>query len=135
MLPETFLTRLVSGSMVRTIVPRICGFQGGEKSAPAGYRRQQCTKHRCQALVGAGRSNKTTGSLANDLLSLAACLAACCLASKHLGTTGTAAQPLRSTLLLPRADPPRLLEIGFSLPRVSDSIDSAAAVAAACVVR
>merc|ERR1719150_1841160 len=26
MLPETFLTRLVSGSMVRTIVPRICGF-------------------------------------------------------------------------------------------------------------
>merc|ERR1719195_2504126 len=86
MLPETFLTRLVSGSMVRTIVPRICGFQGGEKSAPACYRRQQCTKHRCQALVGAGRSNKTTGSLANDLGSvLLGLVAACYLASKHLG--------------------------------------------------
>ena len=56
------------------------------------------------------------------------------LVTWRVNTLAPPAPLLRSTLLLPRADPPRLLEIDFSLPRVSDSIDSAAA-AAACVVR
>ena len=54
------------------------------------------------------------------------------LVTWRVNTLAPPAPLLRSTLLLPRADPPRLLEIDFSLPRVSDSIDSAAA---ACVVR
>ena len=58
------------------------------------------------------------------------------LATWRVNTLAPPAPLLRSTLLLPRADQPRLLEIDFSLPRVSDSIDSAAAAAAAaCVVR
>ena len=55
------------------------------------------------------------------------------LVTWRVNTLAPPAPLLRSTLLLPRADQPRLLEIDFSLPRVSDSIDSAAA--AACVVR
>ena len=58
-------------------------------------------------------------------------MAACYLASKHLGTTGTAVQLLRSTLLLPRTES---TTVAGETPLSARVYDSAAA-AAACVVR
>ena len=60
-------------------------------------------------------------------------MAACYLASKHLGTTGTAVQLLRSTLLLPRTESTKVAGETPLPARVYDN--SAAAAAAACVVR
>merc|ERR1719195_2423935 len=121
MLPETFLTRLVSGSKVARSPRRLAT---GVSSAPSTGAK------RWSALGGAIKL------LVPSLMIFSPWLLAWLLATWRVNTLAPPAPLLRSTLLLPRADPPRLLEIDFSLPRVSDSIDSAAAAAAAaaCVV-